>query len=1110
MSQASHSEFRPFLAVHASAGSGKTYLLVSRIIRLLLNGARPGGILSITFTRKAAAEMQERLLSRIKAMATMPDDQLDKTLQELGVPADDAMHRIARQLYENVLHADYPVRTTTFHAFCQDLLRRFPMEANIPPGFELVERTGQLIDEAWEAYANSLTRQPNSEIAKAMDVLLKELGLYNTQVVLNAFLDHRSDWWALTWQQAAPVEFALGLLTQQLPEATDDPVNDFLSDKNTINQLNEFIALLNLNPTKTNKGHANDIEQSLQTELDCASRFEFVWYAFFTKSGDAPIKRKSGPTVEKKMGNEGARRYLELHDLMCDALISVRRSQHVRDTLVLTRAWLLCGENFLAHFNRIKSSQRILDFADLEWKSFELLNAVDHADWIQYKLDQRIEHLLIDEFQDTNPVHWQLVLPLLEELAASEDKRQRSVLFVGDSKQSIYRFRRAEPKLFDAATHWLQQKVSAQVSTLTKSWRSSPAITEFVNRIFTENTDLSLPHFEHHQTEHTDLWGKVTLLPLAVTDDKARQVELRDPLVEPRDEKEHGHYLEAQIIAREIKALVEKPLILGKDADSRPVDYSHIMILFRSRTHANEYERALREAHIPYLGTERGTLLESLEVSDMVNLLKWLTTPFDDLALAGILRSPLFATSSVDLLLLAGKKNWFEQLCTLATTLEAGHPFARAAMHLQNWLDLADKLPVHDLLDRIYSEANVLARYRAAFPQHLHSRVMANLTRFLELALENDSGRYPSLTRFIAWLKILRQQDREAPDQPSGLAGQARVRLLTVHEAKGLEAPVVFVADATSKPRSDVGTRVLVNWPGETLQPEAFFLSPSSKYPNKFSEAIVNDLEDKAKQEEANLLYVALTRAQQLLYISGSGKMGGWYESICKACFPDENIPELPVDVEQANTPAELQQAKVAPTRITPEVDPRLQQPLTIQAAYREIAPSYSISGTMLHHAEPDEDARTRGIVIHNLLEQLANDPAITLDKALIRSGHNRSAECDSWWQEAREVIATFPEFFNPERYTKAMSEVPICYMDKSDVVNGIIDRLVIYTDRICVIDYKTHRVTDKQHMQTLKEEYQEQLLLYRDGIQKIYTDLPVEACLLFTANGTCEYLAFD
>ena len=1109
MSQASHNQFRPFLAVHASAGSGKTYLLVSRIIRLLLTGARPGGILSITFTRKAAAEMQERLLSRIRAMATMPDGELDKTLQELGVTADDAMRRIGRQLYEQILHADYPVRTTTFHAFCQDLLRRFPMEANIPPGFELVERTGQLIDEAWEAYANSLTRQPDSEIASAMDVLLKELGLYNTQVVLNRFLEHRSDWWALTWQQNAAVDFAQALLVQQLPQTTDSPINDFLSDKNTITQLNEFIALLGKHPIHTNQGYIQALEQSLKEDSEPASRFELVWSAFFTKNHE-PLKRKSSNVLENKMGFEGVQRYLELHNLICDKLINVRRTQHARDTLMLTRAWLLCGENYLAHFNRIKQSQRILDFSDLEWKSFELLNAVDHADWIQYKLDQRIEHLLIDEFQDTNPVQWQLVLPLLQELAASKDERQRSVLFVGDSKQSIYRFRRAEPKLFDAATQWLQDKVSAHVSTLTKSWRSSPAITEFVNRVFTDNTKLSLSHFEQHQTEHSGLWGKVTLLPLAVTDDKPRQVELRDPLLEPREEKEHGHYLEAQIIAKEIQTLISQPVILGKDAHSRSIDYSDIMILFRNRTHASEYERALREAHIPYLGTERGTLLESLEVSDMVNLLKWLTTPFDDLALAGILRSPLFAASSEDLLLLAGKKNWFEYLCTLANTLDVSHPVARAAMHLQNWLTLADTLPVHDLLDRIYSEANVLARYRSAFPAHLHSRVIANLTRFMELALENDSGRYPSLTRFIAWLKILRQQDREAPDQPSGLAGQARVRLLTVHEAKGLEAPVVFVADATSKPRSDSGARVLVNWPGEAPRPEAFLLSPSSRHPNEFSEAIIQDLENKNEQEEANLLYVALTRAQQLLYISGSGQLAGWYESICMACFPDAKIPELPLDVEQANSPPGLQPINTTPVAETSQVDPRLQQPLSIEIPYREIAPSYSVSGSILHHAEPDEDSRVRGTIMHDLLEQLANDPAICLEDALNRSGHSHSTECNNWWQEARDVIQAFPEFFDSKHYTKAMSEVPVSYIDDSHTVNGFIDRLVIYPDRICVIDYKTHRVMDRQQMQLLAEQYREQLRLYREGIQRIYADLPVEACLLFTATRACEYLVFD
>ena len=1112
MNQATSSTFAPFLAVHASAGSGKTYLLVSRIIRLLLTGAKPGGILAITFTRKAAAEMQQRLLSRVRELATLDEPALDQALHNLDLLPNNELRRQAQHLYEQLLHSDYPVRATTFHAFCQDLLRRFPMEADIPPGFELIERTRHLIDEAWEAFSTTLTRQSDTETARAMDVLLQKLGLYNTRVALDKFLEHRSDWWALTNGQTEPgaSEYVYQLLAQQLPAVSETPVNDLLSCNEFTSQLNEFMALLHKHPVQANTAAISAIENSLSDSSNIQTRLELVWSAFFTSENE-PRKRDIKKTTVQKMGEVGAQRYLQLHHLICETLINTRREQHTLDTLEYTRAWLNCGEIYLAHFQRIKQSQRLLDFADLEWNSYLLLTGASHADWIQYKLDQRIEHMLIDEFQDTNPVQWQLVLPLLQELAASEDKRQRSVLFVGDSKQSIYRFRRAEPKLFDAATEWLNENLLATTSTLSKSYRSSPAIIDFVNKVFTSNDDLPLTHFETHVTQHENLWGKVALLPLCSKEQNDRQTELRNPLLTPRIQEDPSHYLEAQVIANTIHELVAQSTMIGHGDNAHPIHFNDIMLLFRHRTHVSEYERALREAHIPYLGTERGTLLESLEVSDMVNLLQWLITPFDNLALAGILRSPLFSANNEDLLLLANKGNWFEHLCEHARTLDAEHPFARAAVHLQSWLALADTLPVHDLLDHIYSKANILARYKAAFPAHLHARVIANLTRFLELALENDSGRYPSLTRFIAWLNILKQQDREAPDQPPGQGQQARVRLLTVHEAKGLEAPVVFIADATSKPVSDKGARVLVDWPGESSRPETFLLSPPEKYPNTYCEKLIANSQAKDEQEDANLLYVAITRAEQLLYISGANKSGSWYEKICQACDIDPEKVEQPHIISEANTQPITTKPTAEKTRLNIEVDCRLQEPVSLQPVLKEIAPSYT-AGQMQqkYNTTVDEDGRLRGIVIHSMLEQLATHPAISLADALNRSGHNQYAQCKEWWQEAQRVIQTFPEFFRSEHYISANTEVPVCYKEGDQIVNGIIDRLIVYPDKVCVIDYKTHRITHQADIIPLTTMYKEQLRMYHDGIRKVYPDLQVTTCLLFTALAECKYIEFS
>ncbi len=1101
MNSTPYNPFSPYLSVHASAGSGKTHQLVNRLIYLLLHGAEPGGILAITFTRKAAAEMSQRLLQRVQILSASQGDDLDKQFAALQISPTPELRQRAAGLYEFLLHSHYPVRSTTFHAFCQDLLRRFPMEADVPPGFELIELTRQLLDESWDSFASELTRDPASETAQAMDLLLRTLGLHECKRILFGFIDHRSDWWALTLEQGEPVQFVADLITQHIDiDISTDPLQQFLSNTQHQTQLQEFHDLLIQHQTSTNLKTAQQIEQGLKAELSIDARLLLVWDVFFTGK-DEPRKLKSSKTLIQKLGAIGTERLLELHEFFCDQLIHLRRKQHAVDTLLLSRAWLQCGQVLLDHYQRIKQTQRVLDFADLEWNSYLLLTTASHADWVQYKLDQRIDHLLIDEFQDTNPIQWQLILPLLQELAAGEAQRQRSVLFVGDSKQSIYSFRRAEPRLFATASPWLADHLpGAQQTTLSKSWRSSPAIIDVVNQVFLDNPNLHLSHFERHATEHTQLYGCVSLLPLVATEKPESEPGLRNPLTTPRLQTETAHYHEGQRIAETINELIDNQTLIGRHGNTRYLRYSDIMILFRSRTRVSDYERALREAHIPYLGTERGTLLDSLEVKDMINLLQWLITPFNNLALAGILRSPLFAVSDEDLMQLVGKGDWFAHLQELAPTLADGHPLARAARYLQSWKPLADLLPVHDLLDRIYSEANVIARYRAAFPDHLHPRIIANLIRFLELALETDSGRYPSLTRFMVWLDQLRQQDQEAPDQPPGQGEQDRVRLLTVHESKGLEAPVVFVADASRESPTERGARILVEWPADTPTPQSFLLSPGSKFPNAYCEQIIARLQEKEELEDANLLYVALTRAEQYLYISASNKAKGWYDEICRVFAIDSAELEESHNLSEAGIPSNHVVETASTALPTIEIHPGLQGPIDLAVTQQEIAPSHAVDWQGGQQLMLDEDARERGIIIHAMLETLARESNQSLLAFQHRFSHLDSQQLEQYWAEAQNVIQHFTDLFSADQFDRAYCEVPVVYTEAGRTVYGIIDRLVCYPDRLLIVDYKTHRLQHGEDLAQAALPYQEQLRLYANGVRRLYPDKPVSCQVLFTA----------
>ena len=1124
MSASAQHTANPYHSVHASAGSGKTYHLVSHIVRLLILGAQPASILAITFTRKAAAEMQERLLERVHQLAVVNQDQLIKMLEDqLELPANEDNILQARNLFESLLHNFQNVRTTTFHAFCQDLLRRFPMEADIPPGFDLVERTGYLIDEAWSNLENELTRHPELPVAEHFDTLLTRFGTFETRNLMNKFIMARSEWWAMSNKKDFSIDDYCSRLAEKLgTDLSTNPITRYFTSESNLDELRQYIDLLERSKTRDYQKCIQYIAYALDQNTEANLRFNSLWEGFFTQKNEIRA-RKESKAVITRMGQEGFKRFAQMHEAIAQMLKKIRQQLHAQETLQLTRAWLYAGNAFVEQYQKIKRNHRHLDFSDLEWQCYQLLNTSDHADWVQFKLDQRIDHLLVDEFQDTNQTQWQLMLPLLKELAASKQERLRSILFVGDSKQSIYRFRRAEPKLFAAASHWIEKRLHADKQYLTRSYRSSPAVINFVNRLFQDNPENQLDDFQLHETVKVDLPGMVELLPLSIKSDEKTvpQKELRNPLHSSLAATESEHFIEARVAANKISELIANETVIEVNGKSRTINFGDIMVLLRNRTHASDFEQALREAHIPYTGTERGTLLDSLEIKDMVNLLQWLITPFDNHALAGVLRSPLFSASETELYPLVGKPNWFEAIVQEATSLQADNPLARAANHLQNWMKLTDILPVHDLLDRIYSEANVLARYQANYPVHLQARVQANLTRFIELALENDSGRYPSLTRFLSWLKLLKQQDQEAPDQPASSNDTNRVRILTIHESKGLESPVVLLLDATTTKRNRGGASVLIDWPCEdensdgendnqTNLPREFLISPAGSHPNLHCEALLHSQEERETQEEANLLYVAVTRAQQYLFISGSGKPAGWYQNICQQYSIDtEKLTETHVLEQHTGTTHPIEKTPVNELSDY-KSDPRLEKPLTIKNSYLDISPS-QISDQQTFHIQPKAeqqsnshehfDSRQRGILIHKMIESLTDNSELTLIDFCQKQLLNQPEETLTvYWQQAVNCIAKFPEYFNDSQYTLAHSEVPVSYQKGKMLVNGVVDRLVVRDKEVIIIDYKTHQLENDQELASIAEQFRPQLEFYRQGIEILYPGKVIKTCVLFTS----------
>ena len=1136
------------VVVHAAAGTGKTWLLTSRIIHLLLEGSEPGAILAITFTRKAAAEIHERVTERLLALAGCDEDTLPRLLTDIGAKTDPASCEAARHLYEKHLSAIQSLRTTTFHAFCQEILRRFPLEADVPPGFELIESTAELEEAAWLALDRKALHEKESTLSAALDLLLRECGgFHGTRSALDDFLAHRSDWWAYTENERGPATYAAARLREILHLKSDaDPLTAFIHDPAIRGQMKKYGELLSRHATATNLKYADYLSRAMSEQEPSLGSIEKMKEVFIKNNGE-PREIKSSRVLEQKLGNSGAAELISLHQHLLTSLLSAQSIYKRQWTFRVSHAWYVSGMALLEEYQRLKLERGLLDFADLEWKTYRLLNRSRHAEWVQYKLDQRIDHLLIDEFQDTNPTQWRLLLPLLQEIVAGDPERRRSVFLVGDEKQSVYRFRRADPRLFHAAHHWLREHAQAQTLSQHLSRRSSPAVIDFVNLIFhrpedapSEMTDdYFLEKFPLHDTHHKKLWGRAELLPLVryqkKTGGEAVQA-WRNPLEQPRQTDEDArHRQEGEVIAEKIRLLLGSPVADGNTV--RPLNGDDVMVLLRDRTHARFYEDALRRAGIPYIGTGRGAFRQSLEVRDLLHLLHHLIEPYNDLALATALRSPLFSASEDDLLqlVLSPPGSWHERLLRRPQDESSDKPLARASKLLPRWGRYAVSLPVHDLLDRIYSEGNVIARYLAAAVPHLKPRIEANLNRLLEMALDIDSGRYPSLSHFLAYLEGLSGEDDKTPSQPAWNR-EPRVRVMTIHAAKGLEAPVVFLANAArGSGYRERGMQPLIDWPVHEDRPRYFHLGGNSRNIDDVSLAQKHQHQWSVRREEANLLYVALTRARQFLFVSGCepGKGdSGWYGFIEKRLHQAVNSGEaarvgmklenLPTDTADSTpsvsawlefgTPpplAPLQEKSVS----TFEIDPTLTKPV----------PNFAVSG-MRHPSrmaakgddlpyenagatESGSDVLRRGVVMHRMLERLVNGQSRTsLEETLKRelSDQQDEYEFNSWWQEACRLIdhPPFRDFFDPVRYLEAYNEMPILYREAGQDIYGVIDRIIIRENEVVLIDYKTHARATQENMVQLAKDYQEQMRGYAKGVQHLWPGKKQRMLLIFTACG--------
>jgi ATP-dependent helicase/nuclease subunit A len=875
---------RRSVAVEACAGAGKTWMLVSRIVRALLEGSAPHEILAITFTKKAAGEMRQRLQEWLLHFAHQSDAELRQELINRGLTHEPtpAQLQTLRGLHAALLMAGRPVQIRTFHSWFAALLRSAPLQAladlGLPTQYELLENDAKAVALVWPRFQAGVAAVPEAR-QDYLDAVATH-GRHQTQKALEAALNKRVEF-ALADEHGV-VDASVLHFTQQFSDfAGASTPQALLRSIRVRGLLLDAARLLGASTLKTCLEAATALEQAV-TAGDMTGAQE----ALLTQKG-TPRKLS-----DKLAGIETVRQAQ-------DCLIEIAQAQAQHEAWLYQQRMARLTRMLVVEYAQLKRERGWIDMGDLERSALALMSDEVLSGWVQERLDARVRHLLIDEFQDTNPLQWQALSVWLSSYAGAGNAP--SVFLVGDPKQSIYRFRRAEPQVFKAAQRFVADGLGGDLLSCDHTRRNAPAIIGLVNDVMVQAQEArEFEGFRAHSTESQET-GAIFKLPRLVrsAEDAAADVAdeegadsglveglaggWRDSLTTPRlIAEETRKTLECRQAARWLAQRLQTGAL-------RPQD---IMVLARKRERLGLMQAELAALRIPAQQPEKNELADMPEVQDLIGLLDALVSPAHDLSLARALKSPLFSVSDDDLVQLVlrqramlaaaksqaqaslfddvdappadsaakapGKLSWF-QVLQLATGLPP--TLAPIGGTLALWKSWVDTLPPHDALSAIYHHGDVLARFAAATPANQRDAVLANLRALLSAALQVDGGRYVTA---YALVRALRAGGNPAPVR----ADAQSVRLLTVHGAKGLEAPLVLLLDTDGEALKAQTMGVLVDWPGEAAYPQRFvYLASESKPPACVADVLA--IEQAArKREELNALYVALTRTQRTLVLS--------------------------------------------------------------------------------------------------------------------------------------------------------------------------------------------------------------------------------------------------
>jgi ATP-dependent helicase/nuclease subunit A len=1102
--------------VAASAGTGKTRVLTDRLLRLMLEGTDPARILCLTFTRAAAAEMANRVNASLAEWATLPDGRLAQGLQQLTARMPDAHDMAqARRLFARVLDTPGGAKIATIHAFCQSLLRRFPLEAGVPPEFAVIEERS-----AAEALQDAAARVIAAARAGTAPGCAEALAIVAHYAQEERFAELIATLVAERGKLRAALKDGEGALHARLSRSLGISTNatvDGLSTEFCLHGACDEVALTAAAEALCN-GSKSDCDRGTTLARWCAhpeGRFALIEEYVGVYLTDKNEIRKNLITVGAAANAATVPAVLAAEADRVKAFVEARAGAALREA---TCALVRLGAAVLEDYERHKRLHGQLDYDDLVAKALDLLRRPGVAPWVLFKLDGGLDHILIDEAQDTNPEQWAIVAALAGEFFAGDGARERSrtVFAVGDAKQSIFSFQRADPQEFVRMRAHFQRRVDAarmdwRVVPLEISFRATEPLLRAVDAVFS-NADaadgVALDGSAiHHVAAREGHAGLVELWPPVPA--------AADPAPEPLAAVAAGAPEAKTRLAKAIAAKIDTWLKSGErlKARGRAMTPGDILVLVRRR---NDFMfdllRALKAKQIPVAGADRLILTEQLAVKDLVALGQFLLLPEDDLTLATVLKGPLFDISEEELFLLAYGRDRETLWRRLRRCADEDLGMRQVYERLSALLNRADFVPPFELYAQILGDPRA---GRGAMLERLGPEAADPIEEFLALALAYEREHVPSLQGFLHWLITGEVEVK----RDFGERQRDELLIMTVHGAKGLEAPVVFLPDTLQTP----------DWPKSPLWSDGEPLPlwcPRGNLRGPFYDAQRNACRQRDLQEYRRLLYVALTRAQDRLYVCGwntrtMAKAARYWHTLCQTGWR-ELATSFEFDSRQLIGDRDGWHGEGLRIEGAQHVAPEYKQPL----AAERVAPALPVWATAPPPAEPDppkpllpsrpageepaplsplggpgRDRFRRGLIVHRLLQALP-DLAPTEREAAARRYlalplHGlAAAEQDEIRAEALAVLDEpgFAELWGPN----AQSEVPVVGLIDGQALSGQIDRIVVADDRVLIVDYKTLRPPPEteEGVPTL---YLRQLATYRAALSRIYPGRRIDCALLWT-----------